>query len=69
MRSAAKHLQAWGQRSVGNVKIKIAIANILIFIFDQEQDRRRLSGDELWLQRTLKQMVLSLSSLERMIER
>jgi hypothetical protein len=69
MRSAAKHLQAWGQRSVGNVKIKIAIANILIFRFDQEQDRRRLSDDELWLRRTLKQMVLSLSSLERTIAR
>jgi hypothetical protein len=27
-------LQAWGQRSVGNIKIQIAIANILIFCFD-----------------------------------
>jgi hypothetical protein len=69
LRNTAKHLQSWGQKKVGNIKLQIAIANLLIFRFDQAQDRRRLSLEEIWLRKMIKQMVLGLSSLERTIAR
>jgi hypothetical protein len=69
LRSTASHLQAWSQRSVGNVKLKIAIANLVIHKLDAAQDHRPLSVEERWLRRTLKLLLLSLSSLERTIAR
>jgi hypothetical protein len=30
----AAHLQAWGDKNVGNLKLKIAIANLAILCFD-----------------------------------
>jgi hypothetical protein len=39
-RNTAAHLQAWGQREVGNVKLNIAIANSMIFRLDVAQERR-----------------------------
>jgi mannosylglycoprotein endo-beta-mannosidase len=69
MRNSALHLQAWSQRAVGNVKLKIAIANLVIHKLDVTQDRRVLSPGEHWLRRNLKQILLSLCSLERTIAR
>jgi hypothetical protein len=69
MRNSASHLQAWSQRSVGNIKLKIAIANLVIHKLDSALDRRSLSAEERWLRRTLKLILLSLSSLERTMAR
>jgi hypothetical protein len=64
-RNAAEHLQAWGQKRVGKIKLNIAIANTLILRLDVAQERRTLTHMELWLRRMLKQSVLGLASLER----
>jgi mannosylglycoprotein endo-beta-mannosidase len=69
LRNTASHLQAWSQRAVGNVKLKIAIANLVIHKLDIALDRRALSLEERWLRRTLKLLLLSLCSLERTIAR
>jgi mannosylglycoprotein endo-beta-mannosidase len=68
-RNAASFLQSWGQRKIGNIKLNIAIANVLIFWLDVAQERRPLSEGERWLRRTLKLLVLGLSSLERTVAR
>lgn len=62
-------LATWGQKRIGNIKIQIAIANIVILRFDYAQENRLLSEEERWLRRTLKQLVLGLASLERTIAR
>jgi mannosylglycoprotein endo-beta-mannosidase len=54
---------------VGNVKLQIAIANIIVLRFDAAQERRQLTQGERWLRNTLKLTVLGLSSLERTIAR
>jgi hypothetical protein len=69
LRSTASHLQRWSQRAVGNVKLKIAIANLVIHKLDAALDRRDLTIEERWLRRTLKLLLLSMSSLERTIAR
>lgn len=68
-RNTATFLQAWGQRKAGNIKVLMAVANWIIFRFDQVQENRRLSELELWLRRTLKLALLGLASLERTIDR
>jgi hypothetical protein len=69
LRSAAAHLQSWSQKAVGNVKLKIAIANLVIHKLDAALDHRLLSLEERWLRRSLKLILLSLCSLERTIAR
>jgi hypothetical protein len=66
-RNAAEFFQAWGERKVGNIKLKIAMANTLILRFDVAQESRVLTHAEAWLRRTLKHVVLGLASLERTI--
>jgi exonuclease III len=68
-RNTAIYLQAWGQRKSGNIKTLMAVANWIIFRFDQVQEIRRLSALELWLRRMLKLSLLGLASLERTIDR
>ncbi|XP_073355614.1 uncharacterized protein [Aegilops tauschii subsp. strangulata] len=41
LRSCAKHLTAWGQRRVGNIKLQIAIANLVILRLDCAQESRK----------------------------
>jgi hypothetical protein len=48
-RNTAAYLQAWGQRKIGNVKLNIGIANLLIFKLDVAQEQRALSMEERWL--------------------
>jgi mannosylglycoprotein endo-beta-mannosidase len=67
--NTAKALQARGQRRVGNVKIHMAIANLVILRLDAAQDRRQLSDGEAWLRKTLKVSLLGLASLECTIAR
>lgn len=68
-RNVATFLQAWGQRKTGNIKILMAVANLIIFRFDQAQEVGILSGMECWLRRSLKLALLGLASLERTIDR
>lgn len=49
LRNTAKSLSAWGQRKVGNVKLQIAIANLVILRLDCAQDFRPFSAEERWL--------------------
>ncbi|KAE8819241.1 hypothetical protein D1007_02998 [Hordeum vulgare] len=69
LRNTAMHLLARGQRRVGNIKILMAVANWIIFRFDQIQEFRWLSTPECWLRRLLKLSLLGLASLERSIDR
>ena len=69
LRNTARHLTAWGQKKVGNIKMQIAVANAVILRFDVAQEQRLLSEEERWLRKTLKHMVLGLASLERTIAR
>jgi hypothetical protein len=68
-RNAAEYFQTWGERKVGNIKLKIAMANTLILRFDVSQESRTLSHAKAWLRKVLKHVVLGLSSLERTIAR
>jgi mannosylglycoprotein endo-beta-mannosidase len=68
-RNCAKVLQAWGQRKVGNVKIQMAVANLVIFRLDVAQEWRELSAGERWLRKSLKLALLGLASFERTIAR
>jgi hypothetical protein len=69
MRNSDVHLQAWSQHIVGNIKLKIAIATLLIHKLDAVLDMHLLSVEERWLRCTLKLTLLSLSSLEQTIAR
>jgi hypothetical protein len=67
--NVAEYLRAWGQRKMSNMKLQLAIANTIIYRLDLAQDSRHLSPGEIWLRRTLKLVVLGLSSLERTMAR
>jgi mannosylglycoprotein endo-beta-mannosidase len=54
---------------VGNVKLQLAIVNLIIMRFDCAQEHRQLQPEERWLRNTLKVTALGLSSLERTIAR
>jgi hypothetical protein len=62
-------LHILGDKKVGNIKLQIARANILIHRFDAAQESGNLADGEWWLRKTLKLTVLGLSSLERTIAR
>ncbi|KAK1691938.1 hypothetical protein QYE76_008635 [Lolium multiflorum] len=46
LRNSALFLQAWGQRRIGDIKIKLAVANSVILRLELAQDRRTLSAEE-----------------------
>ena len=69
LRNTAKFLTAWGQWKVGNIKLQIACANLVILRLDCAQETRTLTKGERWLRATLKHAVLGLASLERTIAR
>jgi hypothetical protein len=45
-RNAAEFFQARGEKKVGNIKLKIAMENTLILMFDVGQESRALSHEE-----------------------
>jgi hypothetical protein len=67
--NAAEFFQAWGEKKVGNIKLKIAMVNTFILRFDVAQEARALSPAEAWMRKMLKHVVLGLASLERTIAR
>jgi hypothetical protein len=62
-------LASLGDRKFVNLKLQIAMANVVIHHFDAAQDYRVLSTEEWWLGKSLKQHMLGLSSLERTMAR
>ena len=62
-RNAGVSLQAWGQKKVGNVKLLMAVATLVIFKLDQAMESRGITELEGWLRRTLKLSLLVLASL------
>ncbi|XP_073355509.1 uncharacterized protein [Aegilops tauschii subsp. strangulata] len=56
LRNTARALATWGQKEIGNIKLQIAIANIVILRFDYAQESHILTEEERWLRRTLKQL-------------
>jgi hypothetical protein len=48
-RNLATFLQSWGDRRVGNLKLQIAMANLVIHRLEAAQDTRLLSDEEHWL--------------------
>jgi mannosylglycoprotein endo-beta-mannosidase len=58
-----------GEKKIGNLKLQIALANMIIHHFDVAQETRALSPEEWWLRKTLKHAILALSSLERTMAR
>ncbi|XP_073367887.1 uncharacterized protein [Aegilops tauschii subsp. strangulata] len=69
LRNIARALDAWGQKKVGNIKLQIAVANLVIMQFDCVQESRLLSEEERGLRSKLKHVVLGLASMERTIAR
>ncbi|KAE8821213.1 hypothetical protein D1007_00841 [Hordeum vulgare] len=69
LRNTAQHLQAWGQHRMGNIKVLMAVANWIIFRFDQVQEFGRLCTLERWFRRSLKLSLLGLASVEHSIDR
>ena len=49
LRNTARALARWGQKEIGNIKLQIAIANIVIMRFDCAQESRSLTEEERWL--------------------
>ncbi|XP_073362981.1 uncharacterized protein [Aegilops tauschii subsp. strangulata] len=69
LRNTARALTSWGQRRVGNIKLHNGVAKLVILRLDCAQDVQLLTPEERWLRGMLKQLVLGLASLERMIAR
>ena len=69
LRNAANHLQAWGQRKLGNVKTLMRVATWVIHKLDVAEENGILQREEVWLRRTLKHSLLGLAALERTIDR
>uniref|UniRef100_A0A453MY66 Uncharacterized protein n=1 Tax=Aegilops tauschii subsp. strangulata TaxID=200361 RepID=A0A453MY66_AEGTS len=65
----ARALTSWSARTVGGVRLKLAISRELILRFDKAQEDRALTPDERWLHSQLKISYLGLVSLERTIAR
>uniref|UniRef100_A0A453SZ91 Reverse transcriptase domain-containing protein n=1 Tax=Aegilops tauschii subsp. strangulata TaxID=200361 RepID=A0A453SZ91_AEGTS len=67
MQITARKLTSWSTRTVGNVRLKLAISRELLLRLDSAQESRPLSPHEDWLRRQIKASYLSLASLERTI--
>lgn len=69
MKATARMLTGWSSKTVGNVRLKLAISRELLLRLDAAQDHRALSPHEDWLRRQIKASYLGLASLERTIAR
>ncbi|XP_073355120.1 uncharacterized protein [Aegilops tauschii subsp. strangulata] len=69
LRNTMRALSAWGEKKIGNIKLQIAVAKLVILRLDCAQEGRLLSAEERWLRGMLKHVVLGLASLERTIAR
>jgi hypothetical protein len=60
MSRTAKALSTWRHKTVGNVKIRLAIIQIILTLLEKAQESRQLSNDELEFRRRLKSKFLAL---------
>uniref|UniRef100_A0A452Y141 Uncharacterized protein n=1 Tax=Aegilops tauschii subsp. strangulata TaxID=200361 RepID=A0A452Y141_AEGTS len=54
MKATARMLTSWSSKTVGNVRLKLAISRELLLRLDAAQDHRALSPHEDWLRRQIK---------------
>lgn len=69
LQNLCRGLQSWSQSKVGSVNTQLAQATELLHRLEIARDLRRLSTQEEWLRRTLKQHCLALASFQRTIAR
>lgn len=61
----ARDLRRWSKTNIGDLRLRLAIANEVIFQLDVAQESRSLSDVEQWLLKELKRKVLGLASMEK----
>jgi hypothetical protein len=69
LRALAKALRSWRATCVGNIRLQLAAARVIIYEFDVAQETRQLSQGEMELHCELKANVLGLASLARTMAR
>lgn len=69
LRILARALRSWHAKSVGNIRLQLAVVRVMILEFDSAQEWRALSAGERELHRELKERVLGLASAERTMAR
>jgi hypothetical protein len=60
----ARALKAWRRRTVGNIKVQLAIIQIVLTMLEKAQANRGLSSDELDFRRRLKIKILGLAGIQ-----
>jgi hypothetical protein len=61
----AKALKIWRQKRVGNIKVQMAIIQIVLTLLEKAQESRQLSSDELVFRRQLKIKMLGLAAIQK----
>lgn len=69
LRALARALKSWSATRVGNVRLQLAAAHVVIYELDVAEETRSLSLGEIELRRELKGTVLGLVSLARTMAR
>jgi hypothetical protein len=65
MLRTAKALSAWRRKTVGSVKVLLAIIQIILTHLEKAQENRQLSNDELEFRRRLKIKILGIVSIQK----
>lgn len=69
LRAVARALKSWRASCVGNVRLQLAAARVIIYEFETAQKTRQLSQGEIELRRELKATTLGLALLTRTMAR
>lgn len=69
MRAVAKALCSWKATKVGNIRLQLAAARVVVYERDTAQEVRALSPEEIDLRKELKHVALGLASLCRTMAR
>jgi hypothetical protein len=69
LRTLARVLRSWHATCIGNIRLQLAAARVVIYELDVAQESKQLSQGELDLRRELKANVLGLASLARTMAR
>lgn len=66
LQRTATKLRAWARVRVGNVKLMMCAAKIIIGMLDVAQDYRQLTRDELHLKKDIKARLLGLAAIDKL---
>ena len=66
LQRTAKALRKWSRSRIGNVKLLLCAAKLLVGVLDVVQEFRQLSMQELLLKRDLKGRIMGLSAVEKL---